>query len=96
MKMNSVIIMLCLVFSHILAAQPDYLKSIDHSISQRLVQNTPVKTLSMLKVDINNPRHFADTLGTPVLLIGDSPQNLPQKLSVAQIGTYLRIAEAKG
>jgi hypothetical protein len=96
MKMNSVITMLCLVFSNILAAQPDYSKSIDHSITQRLVKNTPVKTLSRLKVDFNNPRHFADTLENPVLLIGDSPQNLPQKLKISQMKTYFDDCRDKG
>lgn len=53
-------------------------------------------TLPRLIVDPRNPRHFLDTLGNPVLLVGDSPQNLPQKLTVAQMETYYADCESKG
>jgi hypothetical protein len=53
-------------------------------------------TLSRLQVDPNNPRHFADTLGHPVFLIGDSPQNLPQKLTIPQMHTYFADCQSKG
>jgi Protein of unknown function (DUF4038)/Putative collagen-binding domain of a collagenase len=58
--------------------------------------STPPNTLSRLQVDRDNPRHFADTLGNPVLLIGDSPQNLPQKLTVAQMKSYFADCRSKG
>ena len=48
----------------------------------------PHLTLSRLQVDPLNHRHFADTLGNPVFLIGDSPQNLPQKLTIPEMRIY--------
>jgi hypothetical protein len=54
------------------------------------------KTLSRLIVDPQHPRHFSDTLGNPVLLVGDSPQNLPQKLTTAEMHTYFADCESKG
>lgn len=60
------------------------------------VQAAPVNALSRLTVDTHNHRHFADTLGNPVLLIGDSPQNLPQKLTIAQTQTYFDDCRGNG
>jgi hypothetical protein len=57
---------------------------------------TSFASLPRLIVDPHNARHFADTLGNPVLLIGDSPQNLPQKLTVAQMDAYFADCESKG
>jgi Protein of unknown function (DUF4038)/Putative collagen-binding domain of a collagenase len=73
-----------------------YSKYVDPCIGTRFVPNKIVETLSRLQVDIHNPRHFADTLGNPVLLIGDSPQNLPQKLTIAQMRTYFADCKSKG
>jgi hypothetical protein len=56
----------------------------------------PSETLSRLKAGIHNPRHFEDTLGNPVLLIGDSPQNLPQKLTIDQMRIYFSDCRSKG
>jgi hypothetical protein len=53
-------------------------------------------TLSRLQVDLHNPRHFADTLGNPVLLVGDSPQNLPQKLTIPEMRIYFADCRSKG
>jgi hypothetical protein len=61
-----------------------------------LAQFSAVTALSRLVPDSRNPRHFADTLGNPVFLIGDSPQNLPQKLTVAQMNTYYDDCVSKG
>ena len=55
-----------------------------------------IPTLSRLIVDPGHPRHFADTLGNPVLLVGDSPQNLPQKLTVEQMKVYFADCRSKG
>ncbi len=55
----------------------------------------PSGPLSRLMVDPANPRHFSDTTGKPVFLIGDSPQNLPQKLSVKELRAILPIADQK-
>lgn len=54
------------------------------------------QTLSRLIVDPEHPRHFSDTLGNPVLLAGDSPQNLPQKLTVSEMQTYFADCRSKG
>ncbi|HLF35307.1 MAG TPA: DUF4038 domain-containing protein, partial [Cyclobacteriaceae bacterium] len=35
-------------------------------------------------------------LGNPVLLVGDSPQNLPQKLTIAEMHTYFADCKSKG
>jgi hypothetical protein len=72
-----------------------------YSQVQAPVDSTPEKvmyrgTLSRLKAGTHNQRHFEDTLGNPVLLIGDSPQNLPQKLTVAQMRTYFADCRSKG
>ena len=61
-----------------------------------LLHAAAVNALSRLVVDGKNHRHFADTLGNPVLLIGDSPQNLPQKLTIAQTQTYFDDCQSKG
>ncbi len=58
--------------------------------------NAPLNTLSRIQVDPDNPRHFSDTLGNPVLLIGDSPQNLPQKLTIPEMRTYFADCRSKG
>ncbi len=57
---------------------------------------SPAVTLSGIIVDPANPRHFSDTLGKPVLLIGDSPQNLPQKLTIPEMHTYFADCRSKG
>jgi hypothetical protein len=56
----------------------------------------PAATLSSIIVDPVNPGHFSDTLGKLVLLIGDSPQNLPQKLTIPEMRTYFEDCRAKG
>ena len=56
----------------------------------------PHLTLSRLQVDPLNHRHFADTLGNPVFLIGDSPQNLPQKLTIPEMRIYFADCKSKG
>jgi hypothetical protein len=61
-----------------------------------MIPGTPHQTLSRLQVDTHNPRHFSDTLGNPLLLIGDSPQNLPQKLTISQMRTYFADCKSKG
>lgn len=85
MKRIFVLVLFGSVFLNYIIAQPFY-----------SAQSTPGKTLSRLRVDMNNPRHFADTLGTPVLLIGDSPQNLSQKLTISQMHTYFTDCRSKG
>jgi len=85
MKRNIVLTLFGLGFLNVLIAQPFYSDQI-----------TPDKTLSRLRVDIHNPRHFADSLGNPVLLIGDSPQNLPQKLTISQMHTYFAECRSNG
>ena len=96
MKSSFVLILWSLSLLNILFLRTDYSKYVDSSSGIRLVPITRVETLSRLKVDIHNPRHFADTLGNPVLLIGDSPQNLPQKLTIAQMRTYFDDCKSKG
>jgi hypothetical protein len=61
-----------------------------------LMQAQTANALSRLMVDSHNHRHFVDTLGNPVLLVGDSPQNLPQKLTPAQMDTYYADCQSKG
>jgi len=68
----------------------------DQSAGKVQALTMPGKTLSRLQVDSHNPRHFADTIGNPVLLIGDSPQNLPQKLTILQMRTYFADCQSKG
>ncbi len=53
-------------------------------------------SLSRLVVNPLHPRHFADTLGQPVFLIGDSPQNLPQKLTIDEMHAYFSDCRSKG
>jgi Protein of unknown function (DUF4038)/Putative collagen-binding domain of a collagenase len=65
------------------------------SLNIMSAQSSPA-TLSRLQTDRQNPRHFADTLGNPVLLTGDSPQNLPQKLTTSEMRTYFQDCRDKG
>jgi hypothetical protein len=96
MKRIFVLIFWSLMFLNVLHAQPHYSKYADPFPGPGLLQTTSVKTLSLLRVDTHNPRHFADTLGNPVLLIGDSPQNLSQKLTIVQMQTYFADCRSKG
>jgi hypothetical protein len=96
MGLNSVLIIWSLIFLNVISSKTDYSKYANPFIGYDLVQIAPVGTLSRLQVDTHNPRHFADTLGNPVLLIGDSPQNLPQKLTIAQMRIYFSDCQAKG
>jgi hypothetical protein len=96
MKPNFAFILWSLFLLNLLFLQTDYSKYADRFIGSRLIPITPVETLSRLQIDTHNPRHFADTLGNPVLLIGDSPQNLPQKLTIAQMRTYFADCQSKG
>jgi hypothetical protein len=96
MKPSFVLILWSLFLLNLLFFQTDYSKYVNPFIGTSLVPVKQVKTLSRLKVDTHNPRHFADTLGNPVLLIGDSPQNLPQKLTIAQMRTYFADCQSKG
>jgi hypothetical protein len=66
----------------------------DRNISP--LPDAPMEILSRLKVGTRNARHFEDTLGNPVLLVGDSPQNLPQKLNIAEMRTYFSDCRSKG
>jgi len=59
-------------------------------------QDGPRVKLSRLIVDPHNPRHIADTAGNPILLIGDSPQNLPQRLTIEEMRTYFDDCRTKG
>jgi hypothetical protein len=96
MKPNFIIILWSLFLLNLLFLQTDYSKYNDPFIGTSLVPISSVGTLSRLQVDTHNPRHFADTLGNPVLLIGDSPQNLPQKLTIDQMRTYFADCRSKG
>ena len=96
MKPTFVLILWSFFLLNLIFLQNDYSKYVDPFISTSLVSITPVETLSRLQVDTHNPRHFADTLGNPMLLIGDSPQNLPQKLTIAQMRTYFADCKSKG
>jgi hypothetical protein len=93
---NFVLILWSLFLVNFLFIKTDYSKYADPFTGTSLVPIKPVGALSRLQVDPHNPRHFADTLGNPVLLIGDSPQNLPQKLTIAQMRTYFADCQSKG
>ena len=93
---NFIIILWSLYLLNLLSPQTDYSKYVDpFKVTGPTLVNS-VGTLSRLQIDIHNPRHFADTLGNPVLLIGDSPQNMPQKLTIAQMRTYYADCQSKG
>ncbi len=96
MKQGFFLILWSLIILTLLSAQTDRPKDIVPEFNRSLRQMMPGKTLSRLQVDKHNPRHFADTLGKPVFLIGDSPQNLPQKLTIAQMRTYFADCQSKG
>ncbi len=96
MSRNFVLLLWSLLLLNLFFLQSDYSKYVDPLIGTRLVPIAPVKTLSLLQVDPHNPRHFADTLGNPVLLIGDSPQNLPQKLTIARMRAYFADCQSRG
>jgi hypothetical protein len=96
MKPNFVLILWSLFLLNLFFVQTDYSKYVDLFIGPRQVPISSVGTLSRLQVDPHNHRHFADTLGNPVLLIGDSPQNLPQKLTIAQMRAYFADCQSKG
>jgi hypothetical protein len=96
MKCNLLILPCCIFFIQLLPAQTNQIKTVDAAFNTRLISSAPEKKLSRLQVDPFNPRHFADSLGNPVLLIADSPQNLPQRLTVAQMRTYFADCRNKG
>ena len=96
MKPHFVLSFWSLFFLIGVSAQTDYSKYNHPFMVTDPVQNTVVNTLSRLQVDPRNPRHFSDTLGNPVFLIGDSPQNLPQKLTITQMRTYFADCRSKG
>jgi hypothetical protein len=96
MNRNFVLILWSLFFLILLSAQCDYSKYANSLTGHSPNRILPAKTLSRLQVDTHNPRHFADTMGNPVLLIGDSPQNMPQKLTIAQMWTYFADCQDKG
>lgn len=96
MKINTVLIPLIIIVSCLTAARADHSGYIDHVKSGTAVHPVTGRTLSRLRVDLHNPRHFSDTLGNPVFLIGDSPQNLPQKLTVPRMRTYYADCRSKG
>jgi len=85
------------IFGLILIQSQTNCKNRTYQLSGELqTHTTPHLTLSRLQVDPRNPRHFADTIGNPVLLIGDSPHNLPQKLTIPQMRTYFADCKSKG
>jgi len=96
MKNKLLIIMWNLFILVFLLSQTDCKIRKDQSSGQVQTLALPGKTLSRLQVDPLNPRHFADTLGNPVLLIGDSPQNLPQRLTIPEMRTYFEDCKSKG
>jgi Protein of unknown function (DUF4038)/Putative collagen-binding domain of a collagenase len=93
---NFVLIIVSLFLLNFLLPATDLSKSVDPRAGSSFIFRKSTKTLSRLIVDANNPRHFADTVGNPVLLIGDSPQNLPQKLTTAEMRTYFADCKEKG
>ena len=93
MKPNIVFIPLILLFLNFHCPRADNSKPLSSISTIAGIQH---ETLSRLQVDTQNRRHFGDTLGNPVLLIGDSPQNLPQKLTIAQMRTYFADCKSKG
>jgi hypothetical protein len=95
MKHNFPLI-LCFLLFKLFQQQNDYPEYYGSFKGPGLVPNTTFGTLSRLQVDLHNPRHFSDTTGNPVLLIGDSPQNLPQKLTISQMQTYFADCQSKG
>jgi hypothetical protein len=93
MKPNIIFLPLILLFLDFHCPGTDNSKPLSSISTIAGVQH---ETLSRLQVDTQNRRHFSDTLGNPVLLIGDSPQNLPQKLTIAQMRTYFADCKSKG
>jgi hypothetical protein len=96
MKNNYFFVLLGLIALFGMSAYSNHSAFEGSEVSQSPEEGISVKTLSRLQVDRHNPRHFADTLGNPVLLIGDSPQNLPQKLTIAQMRIYFADCRSKG
>ena len=96
MKRNMSLILLSFLTLVFLLVPTGCKNHTDQSADKGQVPAIPGRTLSRLQVDPRNPRHFADTMGNPVLLIGDSPQNLPQKLTIQQMGTYFADCRSQG
>jgi hypothetical protein len=96
MKRNLITLLWWLLMITCLSAQTEKMKVMNAAVRYPLVFGSKDKIFSRLQVDSHNPRHFSDTLGNPVLLIGDSPQNLPQKLTIAEMRTYFADCREKG
>jgi hypothetical protein len=93
---NFVFILVSLFFLNFLFSKtdnPEYAPATDFYGQGQVMHG---ETLPRLVAGIHNPRHFEDTLGNPVLLIGDSPQNLPQKLTITEMRRYFADCRSKG